>query len=84
MTAMTEVHDLPSGAGPDDSDPVETAIETYVSAVESLDAGEVIGPAVALADLLEARLEDRDAPEARRVLNDLVSAFGDDSGKPAE
>lgn len=84
MTPMTEAHDLPSGAGPDDADPVKTPIETYLSAVENLDAGEVTGPAVALADLLEARLEGADAPDARRVLDDLVSASRDESGGPAE
>ena len=84
MTPMNEAHDLPGDARPREAVHRDADIEAYVSAVEDLDAGEVTGAAVALADLLEARLEGADAPDARQVLDDLVSAAREDSGNPAE
>ena len=84
MPPMNEAHDLPGDARPEEAVHRDAGIEAYVSAVEEMDVGEVTGAAAALADLLEARLEGADAPDARRVLDDLVSASPDDSGSPPE
>ena len=59
-------------------------MESYVRAVERLDAGRVARPAAALADLLEARLAGADAPEARRVLDELLADAGHESPHPHE
>lgn len=66
----------PARPGSADQLPVDSTIESYVRAVEGLDAGRLAGPAAALAELLEARLGDTDAPEARQLLDDLVADSG--------
>ena len=63
---------------------MDSTIESYVRAVEGLDASRVAGPAAALAELLEARLGNTDAPEARRLLDDLVAASGREPPDPCE
>ncbi len=70
--------------GSDDQRPVDTTIESYVRAVEGLDASRIAGPAAALAELLEARLANTDAPEARQLLEDLVADSGREPPDPCE
>lgn len=76
--------DPPPNPGSEDQRPVDSTIESYVRAVEGLDASRVAGPAAALAELLEARLGNTDAPEARRLLDDLVAASGREPPDPCE
>lgn len=70
--------------GSEDQRPVDSTIESYVRAVEGLDASRVAGPAAALAELLESRLGDTDAPEARRLLDELVAGSGREPPDPGE
>ena len=50
----------------------DEAISSYLMAIEQGDAADSPAPAAALAELLAARLEGRDAPEAREVLESLT------------
>lgn len=68
----------------EDKAPTDTTIESYVRAVERLDASRVAGPAAALAELLEARLGGADAPQARRLLDDLVAGSSHKPPDPCE
>lgn len=83
MRSMS-AHQRPARPESDDKPPADTTIESYVRAVEGLDAGRVAGPAAALAELLEARLAGTDAPAARRLLDDLLADSGHDSHHPRE
>jgi len=84
MRSMSQAREQPTLPEPEDQPPTDTTIESYVRAVEGLDAGRVAGPAAALAELLEARLAGADAPQARRVLDDLLADPGHDSHHPRE
>ena len=84
MRSMSQAREQPTLPEPEDQPPTDTTIESYVRAVEGLDAGRVAGPAAALAELLEARLAGADAPQARRVLDDLLADPGHDSHHPQE
>ncbi|MCY3538549.1 MAG: hypothetical protein F4Y75_09725 [Acidimicrobiia bacterium] len=50
----------------------EASLEPYIRAVEGLDATRSSVPLAALAELLEARLAGKDAPEARKILDELL------------
>lgn len=54
----------PSGGGATDED-----LDRYLRALEQTDAEDAPEPAAALAELLAARLEGADDPEARAVLD---------------
>ena len=73
---MSQAREQPTHPGPEEQPPTDSTIEYYVRAVEGLDAGRVAGPAAALAELLEARLAGADAPQARRVLDELLADSG--------
>ena len=81
---MSRAREHPAGPGPEDQPPTDTTIESYVRAVEGLDADRLSGPAAALAELLEARLGGADAPEARRILDDLLAGSGHETHQPGE
>lgn len=81
---IMSARERPTHPGSEDQRPVDSTIESYVRAVEGLDASRVAGPAAALADLLEARLGGTDAPEARRLLDDLVVDSGREPPDPHE
>jgi len=81
---MSQAREHPTHPGPEDQPPTDTTIESYVRAVEGLDADRLAGPAAALAELLEARLGGADAPEARRVLDDLLADSGHETHRPGE
>ena len=76
MSTMNQARERPTHPASEDKPPVDAAIDSYVRAVEGLDASRVAGPAAALAELLEARLEGADAPQARQVLDDLLADPG--------
>lgn len=84
MRSMSEARERPAHPESEEELPADSTIETYVRAVEGLDAGRVAGPAAALAELLEARLAGADAPQARRLLDDLLADSGHDSHHPRE
>ena len=46
----------------------------YLQAIEEADPAVIPEPATALAELLAARLEGSDAPEARRILESFAPA----------
>lgn len=79
MRSMSQAREQPTHPAPEDTPPTDAAIESYVRAVEGLDASRVAGPAAALAELLEARLGGTDARQAREVLDNLVAAAGHES-----
>lgn len=79
MRSMTQAREQPAHPASEDMPPTDAAIESYVRAVEGLDASRVAGPAVALAELLEARLAGTDAPQAREMLDNLVADSGYES-----
>ena len=54
----------------------DESVAHYLRAIERADPAEMPGPAAALAELLAARLEGTDAPEARRAL-ELFAPTGD-------
>ncbi len=81
---MSQVHKRSTHPGSEDKPPTDTTIESYVRAIEGLDAGRVAGPAAALAELLEARLGGTEAPQARQVLDDLVAGSDHESRHPRE
>lgn len=83
MRSMS-ARERPTHPGSEDQLPFDSTIESYVRAVEGLDASRVAGPAAALAELLEARLGNNDAPEARRLLDDLVAGSGREPPDPCE
>ncbi|MXX63694.1 MAG: hypothetical protein F4Z36_01190 [Acidimicrobiia bacterium] len=57
---------------PEDTSPDDASLEPYIRAVEELDAARSSIPLAALAELLEARLAGKDAPEARKILDELL------------
>lgn len=59
-------------AASDSGGGLDEGFEAYLEAVERCDPAEAAEPAAALAELLAARLEGRDHPEARRVLDELA------------
>ena len=81
---MSQARERPTHPGAEDRPPTDTTIESYVRAVEGLDASRVAGPAAALAEFLEARLGGTDAPQARQVLDDLVADSGREPQHPRE
>lgn len=81
---MSQAREQPIHPGAEDKPPTDVTVESYVRAVEGLDASRVAGPAAALADLLEARLAGTDALEARQVLDDLVADSGHEPHHPRE
>ncbi len=81
---MSQPHERSTHPGAEYKPPTDTTIESYVRAVEGLDAGRVAGPAAALAELLEARLGGAEAPQARQVLDDLVADSDHESHHPRE
>ena len=81
---MSQAHKRSTHPGSEDKPPTDTTIESYVRAIEGLDAGRVAGPAAALAELLEARLGGTEAPQARQVLDDLVAGSDHESRHPRE
>lgn len=74
----------PTRSGSEDKTPTDATIESYVRAVEGLDASRVAGPAAALAELLEARLAGTDAPGACEVLDNLVAGSRREPHHPRE
>lgn len=50
----------------------DEAVARYLEAIEGADPAETPEPAAALAELLAARLEGTDAPEARRILESFA------------
>jgi hypothetical protein len=76
---MTPDREQPAHPASEDAPPTDAAIESYVRAVEGLDASRVAGPAAALAELLEARLAGTDAPQVREMLDSLVADSGYES-----
>jgi len=61
-----EVHQEP------DLPPDDASLEPYIRAVEELDVTRSAVPLAALAELLEARLAGKDAPEAQKILDELL------------
>lgn len=61
-----------SDSGGGEGGGLDEGFEAYLEAVERCDPAEAAEPAAALAELLAARLEGRDHPEARRVLDELA------------
>lgn len=60
-----------SDSGGGEGGPPGGVFEAYLEAVERCDPADAAEPAAALAELLAARLEGRDHPEARGVLDEL-------------
>ena len=60
--------------------PNDEQIAGYLHAIEQADAADVTAPAAALAELLAARLEGREAPEAIAALESFVSDTGPETG----
>ena len=81
---MSQARERPTHPASENNPPVDTAIDSYVRALEELDASLVAGPAAALAELLEARLGGADAPQARQVLDDLVAGSGPKTHHPGK
>lgn len=65
-----------SDSGGGEGGPPGGGFEAYLDAVEGCDPADAAEPAAALAELLAARLEGRDHPEARRVLDELAFSGG--------
>ena len=59
----------------------DESVGRYLQAIEGADPAETPEPAAALAELLAARLEGSDAPEARRILESLAPTTDAPSGE---
>ena len=59
----------------------DDSVARYLQAIEGADPAEIPEPAAALAELLSARLEGTDAPEARRILESFAAAGDPPSGE---
>lgn len=59
----------------------DDSVARYLQAMEGADPAVIPEPASALAELLAARLEGSDAPEARRVLESFDSTGDPPSGE---
>ena len=59
----------------------DESVARYLQAIESADPAETPEPAAALAELLAARLDGTDAPEARRILEAFAPAPAAPSGE---
>lgn len=62
---------------PEDAILTDEAVERYLNAISLADAVDVAAPAAALAELLDARLAHRSAPEARELLESFAPGTGD-------
>ena len=71
MEPAVRTEPAPDPGGGEDSR-LDGDFEAYLEAVERCDPADAAEPAAALAELLAARLEGRDHPEARRVLDELA------------
>lgn len=59
----------------------DDSVARYLQAIEAADPAVIPEPAAALAELLAARLEGTDAPEARRILESFAAAGEPPSGE---
>ena len=72
MTVMDRQDGTASSSVSDGDGTNDESIASYLAALERGDAADAPAPAAALAELLAARLEGTEAPEAREVLESLA------------